>query len=268
MKTTTITIIGHSVKISGIDINELASIAFDDVVEQINDSILGGEDAGSFSLDKQEYEWEIVSDEKDEEIQNLARENKMMEEALATLGFSQKQVSSICSGAKVKSSLEEPSNEKTINSIMSTESQIKPWIEQIKEMEDTLAITKKAYRDSEGQRILRAILIDENAPESLKSFLMDNEIDFLSIENTTLSDDYMPDWAHMLNLQNSSVVYSFRMSSSECFTDEYTPENEETCFFTEDDLANSQDENFDANVVWDYLTTKIYVPNCKEPFVS
>jgi len=44
---------------------------------------------------------DLENSEKDEEIENLAYENKMMAEALVSLGFTQEQISSICSGGFV-----------------------------------------------------------------------------------------------------------------------------------------------------------------------
>lgn len=78
-------------------IEKITNKKYDTIVEQINDSVLGREDTGSFSLGKEDCDGEIYS-EKDEEIQNLSYENKMMAKSLISLGFTQEQVSNICSG--------------------------------------------------------------------------------------------------------------------------------------------------------------------------
>ncbi|MFA6195289.1 MAG: hypothetical protein WC656_01440 [Sulfurimonas sp.] len=87
---------GHIVSIYGLDINKCTSIAFEEAIENITQSILNGDDAGSGCLDDEEYEWEIDNEES-EELENLAFENKAMAEFLEKLGFIQDDISAICS---------------------------------------------------------------------------------------------------------------------------------------------------------------------------
>lgn len=54
----TFTIIGHEVSIKP-SIETLSGAKYDDVIEHINQSILDGNDAGSFESFDIEYEWEI-----------------------------------------------------------------------------------------------------------------------------------------------------------------------------------------------------------------
>lgn len=100
MKTTitTITLLGHVIEIDGIDINELTSIAYDNVIDTMNQSIMNGEDEGTFSLDGKDYDWKKEEGINVEDYEMITYENKMMAEALTTLGFTQEQISSICSG--------------------------------------------------------------------------------------------------------------------------------------------------------------------------
>ena len=54
----TLTIIGHEVSIKP-SIKDLNGVKYDSVIDHINQSILDGNDAGSFESFDTQYEWEI-----------------------------------------------------------------------------------------------------------------------------------------------------------------------------------------------------------------
>ncbi len=91
-----ITIIGHEVAFE-VNVGELTSSSYDETIEQVNDAILDGDESGTVDLGDDVFSW-WIKNEKEEEIENLAFENKAMAEALKTLGFTQEQISQICSG--------------------------------------------------------------------------------------------------------------------------------------------------------------------------
>lgn len=57
---TTITILQHEIKISGIDdLNSLTSIAYENLIEDICDGILNGYDSGTITMNDENFDWEI-----------------------------------------------------------------------------------------------------------------------------------------------------------------------------------------------------------------
>lgn len=139
----------------------------------------------------------------------------------------------------------------------------------IDEIKLALAKAKESYRMQKGKEIIKSILDDDNAPKELKSFITEKKIFVASIEHIVLSEDYMPEWGHMLNLHNEETIYSFRLASSESFTDEYDPENIDSTFYIEDELRdflNLVEET--SSSFWDYLLTKVYMANLTEDFIT
>jgi hypothetical protein len=96
----TITIIGHEIAFE-VNVHELTSSNYNETIEQVNDAILDGDKSGTVDLGDNVFSW-WIKNEKNDEIENLAFQNKMMAEALETIGFTREQISQICSGTKVQ----------------------------------------------------------------------------------------------------------------------------------------------------------------------
>jgi hypothetical protein len=95
-----ITITGHEVAFE-VNIRELTSSNYDETIDQVHDAILDGDESGTVDLGNDVFSW-WIKNEKDDEIESLIFENKMMAEALKTFGFTHEQISQICSGTKVQ----------------------------------------------------------------------------------------------------------------------------------------------------------------------
>lgn len=89
----TMTILGHEVGID-LNINQIGSIAENEIIDIINQSILDGNDCGysDIKTDGLSFNWEIIEDEN---IKMLESENKLMAKFLITLGYNQDQISEI-----------------------------------------------------------------------------------------------------------------------------------------------------------------------------
>jgi hypothetical protein len=95
-----ITITGYEVAFE-VNIHELTSSSYDETIDQVHDAILDGDKSGTVDLGDDVFSW-WIKNEKDEEIESLTFKNKMMTEALEAIGFTQEQISQICSGTKVQ----------------------------------------------------------------------------------------------------------------------------------------------------------------------